>query len=317
MDLTRILDELKPHAILHDALQDRFHEVLVESPSLSEVSAEREEDEAKRQDHQDAIFNIEEMITKMNYYQEGVVLLQTLKEVSKSGNLLASSVVSKITRLDSQIEEYLKSKLDYEDINSMCTELQQDMLHITRSLAQAQESSSTSSTTTIATKPEIVVNSKISRLKVSLPKYDGSPQEWRRFLELFTTVIEKDSTLRDSEKTCLLLESMDTPETKEVVKAVSVACNSYNTAIKALQKKYGRPRTIANEHLKFLTKKSTFGYNRKDLTYIYETWSTHIHGLKHTSAYETTNLLAMMLESQFDRELAHEWALASADTDAP
>ena len=320
VDLTRILDELKPHAILHDALQDRYDEVLVEIPSLSEVSAEREEDEARRQDHQDAIFNIEEMITKMNYYQEGVILLQTLKEVSKSGNLLASSVVSKITRLDSQIELYLKSTLDYiydEDINSMCTELQQDMLHITRSLAQAQESSSTSSMTTIATKPEIVVNSRTSRLKVSLPKYDGSPLEWRRFLELFTTVIEKDSTLRDSEKTCLLLESMDTPETKEVVKAASVGCNSYNTAIKALQKKYGRPRTIANEHLKFLTKRSTFGYNRKDLTYIYETWSTHIHGLKDISAYETSNILAMMLESQFDRELAHEWALASADTDSP
>ena len=222
------------------------------------------------------------MITKMNYYQEIVILLQTLKEVSKSGNLLASSVVSKITRLDSQIELYLKSTLDYiydEDINSMCTELQQDMLHITRSLAQAQESSSTSSTTTIATKPEIVVNSRTSRLKVSLPKYDGSPLEWRRFLELFTTVIEKDSTLRDSEKTCLLLESMDTPETKEVVKAASVGCNSYNTAIKVLQKKYGRPRTIANEHIKFLTKRSTFGYNRKDLTCIYETWSTHTHGL--------------------------------------
>ena len=92
----------------------------------------------------------------------------------------------------------------------MCTELQQDMLHITRSLAQAQESSSTSSTTTIATKPEIVVNSRTSRLKVSLPKYDSSPLEWRRFLELFTTVIEKDSTLHDLEKTCLLLESMDT-----------------------------------------------------------------------------------------------------------
>ena len=35
VDLTCILDELKPHAILHDALQDRYDVVLVESPSLS------------------------------------------------------------------------------------------------------------------------------------------------------------------------------------------------------------------------------------------------------------------------------------------
>ncbi len=71
------------------------------------------------------------------------------------------------------------------------------------------------------------------------------------------------------------------------------------------------------EHVKFLSKSSSFGYNRKDLTHIYETWSAHIHGLKDLGAYKATNLLAMMLESQFDRELAHEWALASADTDAP
>ena len=38
-------------------------------------------------------------------------------------------------------------------------------------------------------------------------------------------------------------------------------------------------------------------------------------GLKDLSAYETTNILVIMLESEFDRELAHEWALASADTD--
>ncbi len=111
---------------------------------------------------------------------------------------------------------------------------------------------------------------------MSLPKYDGSPLEWRRFSELFTTVIDKDSTLRDSEKTCLLLESMDTPETREVVKAASTGSDSYNAAMKALQRKYGRSRTIAKEHVKFLSKRSSFGYNRKDLTHIYETWSTHI-----------------------------------------
>ncbi len=291
VDLTRILDEIKPHVTLHKALQNKYDEVLAENSDLSELSSNEAEDEARLEEYQDVIFNIEEMISKMKFYQEGVILFQTIKEINNSDTLLAPSVISRITRLDSQIEQYLKSTLDYvhdEDIHTMCAELRDGMFHLTRALAQAQEANCPISTSTQVTKPEIIVNSRSSRLKVSLPKYDGSPLEWRRFLELFTTVIDKDSTLRDSEKTCLLLESMDTPETREVVKAASTGSDSYNAAMKALQRKYGRSRTIAKEHVKFLSKRSSFGYNRKDLTHIYETWSTHIHGLKDLGAYEAT-----------------------------
>ena len=45
--------------------------------------------------------------------------------------------------------------------------------------------------------------------------------------------------MRDSEKTCLLLESMGTLEMREVVKVASTGSDSYNTAMKALQRKYG------------------------------------------------------------------------------
>ncbi len=71
---------------------------------------------------------------------------------------------------------------------------------------------------------------------------------------------------------------MNTPKTREVVKAASIGSDSYSAAMKALQRKYGRPRTIANENIKFLTKKSTFGYNWKDLTHIYETEYLRCHG---------------------------------------
>ena len=33
------------------------------------------------------------------------------------------------------------------------------------------------------------------------------------------------------------------------------------------------------------------------------------------NSYKATNILATLLEGQFDKELAHQWALASADTD--
>ncbi len=93
------------------------------------------EDEARLEEYQDIIFNIEEMISKMKFYQEGVILFQTIKEINNSDTLLAPSVIYRITRLDSQIEQYLKSTLDYvhdEDIHTMCAELRDGMLHLTR-----------------------------------------------------------------------------------------------------------------------------------------------------------------------------------------
>ncbi len=106
----------------------------------------------------------------MKFYQEGVILFQTIKEINNSDTLLAPSVISRITRLDSQIEQYLRYVHD-EDIHTMCAELRDRMLHLTRALAQAQEANCPISTSTqVVTKPEIIVNLRSSRLRVSLPK---------------------------------------------------------------------------------------------------------------------------------------------------
>ena len=156
-----------------------------------------------------------------------------------------------------------------------------------------------------------------SRVKVPLPKFDGSPLDWKRFLELFTSIIEKDVSLSESEKCCLLTDAMSTPETKELVEAATLGSDGYNQGIRALCQKYGRERMIFREHLQQLTRKKTFGYNAKDMAYTVETWSTHIRGLQDCGAYKATHILATLLESQFDSELAHQWALVSLDTNEP
>ncbi len=53
------------------------------------------------------------------------------------------------------------------------------------------------------------------------------------------------------------------------------------------------------------------------MTTAFELWSTHIQGLKDTGAYEATHIMATILESTFNSDLAHQWSLAASDLNGP
>ncbi len=107
----------------------------------------------------------------------------------------------------------------------------------------------------------IVKSSPTTKHKVALPKFDGTSLDWKQFSKLFCKVVEKDTSLTEEEKACLILESMTTPETKELVKTAIQSDNGYENGLKTLRQKYGREHTIFREHLQFLTKHQSYDYD--------------------------------------------------------
>ncbi len=120
------------------------------------------------------------------------------------------------------------------DIESLRGKLSAVLKEVQEQIAREQDSLSSARTPLV---PEIVVKTTPSsshRLRITLPKFDGNPLEWKRFSRLFTTVIAKDEALTDGEKACLLLEAMSTPETKKVVHTASQGSDGYELSLKAL-----------------------------------------------------------------------------------
>ncbi len=314
-DVTRHLGEMEQAARLFEALQDRYEEVLSAIPD-SDIEGEQAKGELTKQEHQDFIERVVDLKVRLNRYHEGLTLRDTIEAIFDSEILNVPAIISRISQVEKLTQSFRSNTIDYaedETISPVRQAIHGDLKSLFKRLAAEQKATAKDSleeSTSIPTSG-VIVKSNTSRLKVSLPKFDGSPLEWRRFHDLFTTVIEKDDTLREPEKACLLLEAMSNSEAQEVVKAASTGDNCYVQAMNDLRQKYGRPRTIYREHLQVLMKKHTFGYNQSDLTTILETWTTHIRGLKDSKGYEATNLLATLLENQFDRELAHQWALAT------
>ena len=71
------------------------------------------------------------------------------------------------------------------------------------------------SKTTLESSTAEDIKPRTSKVKVSLPTFDGSSLDWRRFHDLFTAIIDKDPTLTDGEKSSLLINAMDNQEAKE------------------------------------------------------------------------------------------------------
>ncbi len=320
-DVTRHLGEMEQAARLFEALQDRYEEVLSAIPD-SDIEGEQAKGELTKQEHQDFIERVVDLKVRLNHYHEGLTLRDTIEAIFDSEILNVPAIISRISQVEKLTQSFRSNTIDYaedETISPVRQAIHGDLKSLFKRLAAEQKATAKDSleeSTSIPTSG-VIVKSNTSRLKVSLPKFDGSPLEWRRFHDLFTTVIEKDDTLREPEKACLLLEAMSNSEAQEVVKAASTGDNCYVQAMNDLRQKYGCPRTIYREHLQVLMKKHTFGYNQSDLTTILETWTTHIRGLKDSKGYEATNLLATLLENQFDRELAHQWALATVKLEEP
>ncbi len=53
------------------------------------------------------------------------------------------------------------------------------------------------------------------------------------------------------------------------------------------------------------------------MLFILENWSTHLSGLNDCKTLSGSCILAAQLEDQFGKELAHQWSLASEDSDTP
>ena len=203
-------------------------------PILRFLSEEKTDDKIS-DDHRNAIFNVEILNDKVKAYQRGLLLQATSTRLQETKSFLVPAVTAKILKHEDDVRSFLADVMDYSDdvrIASLCQSLKDSEQAINKALIQAQEVEMSSISKTTMSSPEKPCHYS-SRVKVPLPKFDGSPLDWKRFLELFTSIIEKDVSLSESEKCCLLTDAMSTPETKELVKAATLGSDGYNQGMRA------------------------------------------------------------------------------------
>jgi hypothetical protein len=120
-----------------------------------------------------------------------------------------------------------------------------DMLHITTKLhSQLQVIKMSLSTATV--KPPVVTpsfSSDVSLPRLDIPKFDGNLLEWSQFRDLFTTSVDKSTSLSNAQKLAHL-KTLVTGEPLRLIKTLMLTDTNYGIAWSQLVKRYQNDREL-------------------------------------------------------------------------
>lgn len=144
-------------------------------------------------------------------------------------------------------------------------------------------------------------------IKISMPKFDGHMLHWKSFWSLFEAVLSKNPHLPSEAKRVLLLEAMDSPESKELAREALSYHPSYEEASARLRKNYENNKDLHTHHVARLLLPETFRNTRQDLRRLLHQLEKHTEGIRAANGYTVDQVIATHLASLLSPQLLSEW----------
>ncbi|XP_053964178.1 uncharacterized protein LOC128867103 [Anastrepha ludens] len=165
----------------------------------------------------------------------------------------------------------------------------------------------------------IIVNANRSRLPLlMLPKFSGAYTEWSNFFSMFTSVIDNDGDLTQSDKlqylrSCLSGAALDTIQSLEINET------NYKNALDLLKKRFDNKRIIFQAHIRQI-----FGLDRADasaskLRELTDKVTSHIRALQSLGSQEQIAdcIIVELLIQKLDKATQSKWEENSSSNELP
>ena len=156
-----------------------------------------------------------------------------------------------------------------------------------------------------------------SSLRLSLPTFSGDILDWKDFWRIFSSIIDKESSLTDAEKICHLTAAMQSKESKELVQRAAGSTDVYAEVVQELVKRYDKCKVVYLHHVGRILGKDTVHYTRRSLRESMEFIKRHKQGLERNQGPSLENFLAAFMELRMDDECKSHWGVFSAKTKLP
>ena len=104
-----------------------------------------------------------------------------------------------------------------------------------------------------------------SSLRLSLPTFSGDILDWKDFWRIFSSIIDKESSLTDAEKICHLTAAMQSKESKELVQRAAGSTDVYAEVMQELVKRYDKCKVVYLHHVGHILGKDTMHYTCRSL----------------------------------------------------
>ena len=230
--------------------------------------------------------------------------------------------LSEIQALDSQIhaslqideiEAAITSSADLNDQIFINIDTLKRFLHNFNQTAESTGVSTSASSHTMNSN----ANRNNTRLpKLNLPTFSGNYKNWTSFFDLFTSSVDSNSTLTNSQKLQYLKASL-TADAAKLLSSFTVTDNNYETALDVLKKRYNNPRMIARAHVQSIFDLPKMrNDNGNDLRKLIEGIEEHRLSLQTLGLpVEHYDLfLIFLVTERLDLETRRQWEIASPGT---
>ena len=247
-----------------DRYQDRIFDLL-DSQDLE-----------KRRIHRELRGQLETTLSSVQAYAKAQALQERLSALDETASLKGNMFRDQLDEVREDLKQLSLMKVKT-DGSAELSNLSRELNRTTQRIVQCYEEENI---TTIVPTPSPDSHKVVKSLpRMNLPVFEGDPLEWRSFWELFHSMVERETSLSETEKLFYLRSSIKNKEGQDILTATAGTAGDYEQVVKMLKNRYDCPRPIYRMNLLRIHNKH-IAYTKEDFL---ETLDLHLMGI-HCSA---------------------------------
>jgi len=151
-------------------------------------------------------------------------------------------------------------------------------------------------------------------ITVELPKFDGDPTHWRHFETLFSTAIRtRASGFSHLDVRCLLMDALQSPEAKEVVRSYPKDDAPLDDLLCRLRQRFGRPQIVAPILVNKILKPTSFADSYDGLRTLTDQVLMGYDALTQFIGDSLSEFLTYHVKASFAKPLRDDWEKHASD----
>lgn len=164
--------------------------------------------------------------------------------------------------------------------------------------------------------PTVKIMPKLPKLEIS--DFDGTPEKWPVFYQLFNKLIHENENISDLEKVTYLVTHLQGPA-KAICAGVLPTAENYPTLYESLVKRYDDKRQLASTYLtKILDIKPITNESEKSLNYFLEHFVESVAALKQLSLDNLTDFMFLHIAlKKLDAETSRQFEMTFRKEEMP
>ena len=318
-NMERKMAVLQENILAYDSIQERMSQVC----TAEQLEAE-EADEIRQHSYNTKLQELyQTLIDACQVWHHGYQIQETISELSHSDDVTGTYARQAYEQVAADLKEYRRNIMKMppdEELNKLRDELTPAFRALTTKVDKELHSASlpkgSASSHHSAASP-VTVRPPPSKLKLELPHFSGDILQWKDFWRVFSSVMDKETTLSDAEKICHLTTAMQSPEAKTVVRRAAGATDSYTEVVEALKERYDRCKTVYLHHIKKIESQGPIAYNHASLRESLGFIQDQYQGLARNKGPSLEQYLAAHVELLMDDTCKSHWGVYSAKINLP